>query len=144
VARDVVEDVRLGQIVERGAVSDCDGGGKFAITEAVEEQKRWNVAAHRLGLESSERAEESIDVLQPRHLGGLQAKAVDSLKEARVGIAPPAILHPGKQLAPGIMVCRGVQLIGLVDVQASFVLRLFDERRLGRRQTGIVVRVMRS
>jgi hypothetical protein len=32
-----VEDVRLGEVIERCTISDGDGGGKFPIPEAVEE-----------------------------------------------------------------------------------------------------------
>ena len=48
VTGDVVEDVRLRQIIERRAVPDGDRGGKFAVAQAVEEQEGRDVAAHRL------------------------------------------------------------------------------------------------
>ena len=67
VAGDVVEDVRLGQVVELVAVADGDGGGKLAVAQAVEEQERRNVAADRLGLEAGERAQEPVDVFEPRN-----------------------------------------------------------------------------
>src|SRR5690606_1465669 len=47
-AGNVVEYVRLGEVIERPRVPDGDGGGKFPITEAVEEQKRRNVSADGL------------------------------------------------------------------------------------------------
>ena len=40
VAGDVVEDVRLGQVVEQAGIADGDGGGKLAVAQAVEEQER--------------------------------------------------------------------------------------------------------
>jgi hypothetical protein len=39
VAGDVMEDVGLRQIIERGTVTDRDGGWKFAIPQAVEKQE---------------------------------------------------------------------------------------------------------
>ena len=128
------KDVGLGQVVERGAVPNGDGGGKLAVSQAVEEEKRGDVAAHRFGLEPGERAEKSVDVLQPRHPGGIEAEAVDALEEARVGVPPPPVLHPGEEPAPGIVIGFGVELVRLMDVQPPFLLGLLDERRLGRRQ----------
>ena len=37
VANDVVEDVGLGEVVERGGVADGDGGGEGALAATVEE-----------------------------------------------------------------------------------------------------------
>jgi hypothetical protein len=84
---DVVEDVRLGQVVERGAVADGDGGGKLAVPQAIEEQEGGNVPAHRLRLEAGERAEKSVDVLQLRHPIRVEAEVVDALQKTGVGVA---------------------------------------------------------
>ncbi len=48
VAGDVVEDVRLGEIVEHRAVANRDRRGKLALAQAIEEHVRRYVAAHRL------------------------------------------------------------------------------------------------
>ena len=65
---------------------------------------------------------------------GIEAEVVDALEEPRVGVAAPAVFHPGEQPPPRVVVAVGVQLVRLVDVQPPFGLRLLDERRPGRRE----------
>ena len=73
VARDVVEDVRFGQVVQLVGCADGDGGGELAVAQAVEKQERGNIAAHRLGLKSGQRAQKSIDVVKLRHTVRIEA-----------------------------------------------------------------------
>ena len=144
VAGDIVEDVRLGQVVEGRAVPDGDRGREFAVAEAVEEQEGGNVPAHRLGLEAGERAEKSVDVLEPRHPLGIETEVVDALQEPRIGVAVPAVVHAGEQPAPGVVVGLRVQLVRLIDVQPPLGLRLLDERRPRRRQTFARLALLRT
>src|SRR5947208_15030510 len=80
VARNVVEDIRLGQVVQPRKLSDSYGRGEFAIPEAVEEEKCRYVSADRLRLESGERLQELVYFLQLRHAIVGQREIGDSLQ----------------------------------------------------------------
>src|SRR5690606_31341539 len=82
-------------------------------------------------LESGERAQEAVDVLEPRYRRRIQAEVVDALQEPGIGIAAPAILHPGEEPAPRLVIGLGVELVRLVDVQLAVGLCLLDEGRSG-------------
>ena len=91
VAGDVVEDVRLGQVVELVGRPDGDGGREFAVAQAVEEQECRNVAADRLRLESGQRLQKPVDVLEARDAVRVEAQRVDALAgNARSRSAPSA------------------------------------------------------
>ena len=61
---DVVEDVRLRQVIQPSRRADGDGGGKLAIAQAIEKQERRHVSRNRAGAETGQRREEAVDVLQ--------------------------------------------------------------------------------
>ncbi len=136
VAGDVVEDVRFGEIVERGPVPDGDGGGELALLQAVEEQIGRHVAADRFGFEAGARLQKPVDIGAARHLVGIEVKRLDAFEEAGVGIALPAGPHPLEQPGPGAMVFLAVEVVRLVDVQLTILLGELDKGRLGGGQAG--------
>ena len=89
-AGDVVEDVRLGEVVERVAVPHGDGGRELPPLEAVEEQVRRHVAAHRLGAEPGARLQEAVDLVAARHPVRVEPQRLHPLEEAGVGVPLPA------------------------------------------------------
>src|SRR5207302_10477941 len=54
-ARDVMENIRLGKVVQLVGAPDGDGGGELAIAKAVKEKEGGNVSTHRLRLEPGQR-----------------------------------------------------------------------------------------
>ena len=104
VAGDVVEDVRLGEVVHAVDGTDGDGGGKFAAAQAIEEEESGDVAADGLGLKSGERLKAAVDLGEARDAVGGQVEGLDAVQEVVVGVALPARPDAGEELAPGFMV----------------------------------------
>ena len=90
VAGDVVENVRFGKIVQLVGAADGDGGGEFAVAQAIEKQKRGNVPADRFRLKPGQRAKKLVDVVEPRNAFRIQAQRSDALQEMRVGVLFPS------------------------------------------------------
>ncbi len=135
VAGDVVKDVGLGQVLQRLAVAHGDGGGELAPAQTIEEDVRRHVPADPARLEPGQRPHEPVHILEARHPVVVQTQQLHAGLEALVGIALPARLHAREQPLPGGVVLRRVQLVRLVDVDVAVLARLFNERRLGRRQS---------
>lgn len=138
VAGDVVENVGLGKIVELVGTPDGDGRREFAIAQAIEKRERRNVPADRLGFESSARAQELIDLVEPGNPPGLQAQRIEPRQKLRIGVSMPAGKHARVQAPPGFMIFRRIQLIRLTDVELTPAARVLDEGSFGRGQTDLV------
>ena len=117
VAGDVVENIGLGQVIQLVGTADGDGGGEGAVAEAIEEDKRRDVAADGLGLKSGQWLQETIDIFQARDAIRIQAQRMDALQEMLVGVTIPAWKHARVQLAPSLVILVGVQLVRLLDVE---------------------------
>jgi hypothetical protein len=62
-ARNVMEDIRFGQVIQMIGLANGDGGGKFAIAEAIEKQECRNVACDCSCSEAGERRQEPVHVV---------------------------------------------------------------------------------
>src|SRR5579859_5955841 len=69
---DVVENVRLRQIVELVGASNCDCGGEAPVAQTIEEHEGGHISAHSLGLESSQGTKEPINVSEARDAIGIE------------------------------------------------------------------------
>ena len=96
VARDIVEDVGFGQIVELLRGTNGDGGGEETVAKTIEEHERRNIAAHGLRLKARQWLQKSIYVRQPWNALRIEAKRVNPLEEMFVREAIPARRHARK------------------------------------------------
>lgn len=135
VACDVVEDVRLGKIVERFAIANRDRGGERSLAKAVKELVRGDVAGNRFGLEAGERLEELIHIFELGNLRATEAEFSLSTQKSLVGESFPLGLDALVKSSPGVLILITVQLIRLFDVEAAIGLSLLDERSFGRGQS---------
>ena len=93
VAGDIVENIRLRQVIQLVGTANGDGGGKGAVAEAIEKDERGNIAAHGFGLKAGQRLQESIHIFQARDALRIQAQRMDALQEMLVGVTIPARQH---------------------------------------------------
>src|SRR6516162_3129447 len=135
-ARDVVKNIGLRQIIQLVRSADRDGGGEFAIAQAVEKDKSRDISADCFGLKSGQRAQELIHIVQARHAIGAEAQRIDTLAEMIVGVLLPAWEHSGVQLMPSLVILLRIKLVRLTYVQLAVAASFFDKRSLGRGQTG--------
>src|SRR5579872_2596342 len=136
VAGDVVKDVGLGQIVQLIGAPDGNGGGEFAIAQAVKEEKRGDVSADCFCLEARQRLKKSVDIFEAWDTVRIQAERTNAFQKVWIGVALPAGEHPLVQLVPGSVVLFRVELVGLRDVELSIALGLLDKRRLSGGEAG--------
>ena len=134
VSGDVVKDVGFRQIVEAIGVADCYRRRELTVSQAVEEQERRNIAADRFRAKACEWAEELVDGFEARHAIRVHTQAFNALQKMRIGVPLPGLRHPRIEPSPGFMVRFGVEFVGLLDIECAFPPRLFDERRVPRRQ----------
>src|SRR5689334_14713944 len=130
VTRHVVENIRLGQVVQVIPAADRDGGRELTVAQAVEKQEGGYIAADSFGLKSGERLQEAIDVLQTRHPVMVEIQGLQPGSEMPVRITLPAGQHAAVQSAPCPMVLLRVKVVGLVDIEAPILASLFNERCL--------------
>src|SRR5205823_8323071 len=63
-----------------------------------------------------------------RHAAGIEIERVDALPEMLIAVALPAREHSGVELAPGLVVLLGIQLVGLADVEFAMGSGRLDKR----------------
>jgi hypothetical protein len=112
-ARQIVEDVGLGEVVHLVLGPDRDGGRKLAPAQAVEEEEAGDVPAHRFGLETGERLELLIDVGEPWNPVGRKIQGLDAAQEMAVGVPFPAWPNAPVELAPSLMILFRIQVVSL-------------------------------
>src|SRR5436190_22012259 len=78
---DVVENVRLRQVIELVGPADRDGGWELAIAQAVKKDKRRNVPAYRLGLKARERFQKAVHIGQPWNVVRIETQRANAFKE---------------------------------------------------------------
>ncbi len=120
VPEDVVEDVRLRQVVDRLLRPDHDGGRELAAREAREERLRGQVPGHGLALPARERHQERVDRLRPLEERDVVAHQLDARRAVEVHAARVLgqELHLAVvQDAPGLLVLLGVARVVLPDVR---------------------------
>ena len=63
VAGDVVKNIWFGQIVELVGTANGDGGGEFALAQAIEELESRHIAADSFGAKTGEWMQKAIYIL---------------------------------------------------------------------------------
>ncbi len=127
-AGDVVEDVRLRQIVELAAVADRNRRGKRPSAQAVKELVRGDITGDGLGAEAAERAEEFVDVIQLRDIVRIERKVMHPFQKPRMGKLLPPGLDARIKATPGFLVLLVVKLIRLLDINMPGGALLLNER----------------
>jgi hypothetical protein len=117
VSEDVMEDVRLRDVVERVRGSDRDGGGEAATREGREEQLRLEKPLHWHGAPASLWFEARVHLVEVRDAVALQADDFDPLKE-RARCMLFEVLHAAvvERLPNAVVVSRVARPI-LADVE---------------------------
>ena len=92
VAKDVVEDIRLGDVIERARRADRDGGRKASPRERLEEQLRFQEALDGDSPPSGLRFETSVHLVEVRNAVALQSDHSDPFQE-RAGRVLLEMLH---------------------------------------------------
>jgi hypothetical protein len=126
-ACEVVENIRLGEVIEAVWPADGDGSGELAAAEAVEEQVRGDVPAHGFGLEAGQRPKALIYFVDSRYTVDRQMKRLEASQETVIGIGFPAGADALVETPPGLMVFGGIQIVNLGDKELPAVAGFFHE-----------------
>ncbi len=116
VSGDVVENVRLRQVIQPPRRADADGGGEFATAQAIEKSEGRHVSRDRAGPETGQGRQETVDVLQTRDAICGETQGLNPGLETLVGILIPAWEQPLVEPPPRLVILGGVALVRLADV----------------------------
>jgi hypothetical protein len=138
--RAVVEDIRLGEVVERGPVTKSDRGGELATAEAIEEVEGGHEPADRDGTEAGGRRHDAV------HLGGREPHVGEALWRACHGQSLDSGWYAVRRLQDTLKSKRGRgpvarEGLGLVGwLATALATRLPDAKSGAGRQTGPALR----
>src|SRR5690242_8557048 len=77
-ASNVVENIRLGQVIEFVAATDSDRCWELPVTEAIENHECWHLSANGFSLKSRGWAKKLVYIVQMRDVLGIESKALNS------------------------------------------------------------------
>src|ERR1700730_864948 len=120
---DVVENVRLGEVIQASRLPDGNGGGELAIAQAIEKHEGRNISRNRSGAETGQGRKEAVDILQTRNTILGQTQGLDPRLKAFVRKLIPTRQEPLIEPPPSLVIPGRVLFVGLSDVQAARNLR---------------------
>ncbi len=112
---DVMEDVRLGKVIQMIAVPNRDRGGKFAISQAIEKKKRRHIPADGLSLEAGQWTQKPVDVFESRNRVRVERQRRNASPESCIRESIPARQHPRVEPPPGIVIAFRILFVWLVN-----------------------------
>jgi len=121
VAKNVVEDVRLGQVIQLAPLSDGDRRRKLPERQALKKALGRDVARHRNGFPASRRSEPAIHFGEIGNGFLLEADGIGAFQEYLAAVLPELVHAPLVQQAPHLVVVFRVRLPVLLDEDGRIV-----------------------
>src|SRR5690349_3678204 len=129
VAKNVVEDVGLGQVIELLALPNGDRGGKFSERKALKERFRRDIAVNRYRFPSRRRSESPIDFGEVRNRFLLQANRIGALEENAAAVRPQLLHAALVKHPPNFVVLLRVGVPILLDENGAILYEVVKLRR---------------